>query len=270
MNIFKRRQFADIVSYEAGFGPFGAPLMTVHMYLVGSLLIDTGQRNMRKTIIDALAGEKINRILLTHHHEDHSGNAAALSAVHQVDVMGHPLAAEKMKQAYRILPYQRLVWGKAEPVSVLPLTETIEDGAYRLLPIHTPGHSKDHTVFLEQHRGWLFSGDLYLGDRIKYFRADEIITDQIDSLKKVLAHDFETLVCAHNPRWNEGHRHLERKLNFLEDLFGEITGLLERGYSSKDIMGMMKNREVRTVKLMCLGNVSFANIVRSCAAAVGS
>jgi glyoxylase-like metal-dependent hydrolase (beta-lactamase superfamily II) len=270
MNIFKRRQFGDIISYEAGFGPLGAPLMTVHMFLVGAVLIDTGQRNMRKTIVDALAGEKIDRILLTHHHEDHSGNAAALSRAHNVDVTGHPLTAEKMKQYYRIFPYQHLVWGKADPVAVSPLPDKVEAGAFRLLPIHTPGHSKDHTVFLEQHRGWLFSGDLYLGDRIKYFRADEIITDQIRSLKKVLAHDFDVLVCAHNPRWEDGHRRLERKLNFLEDLYGEINGLLEKGYSPKEIIRMMRNREVRTVKLMCLGNVSFANIVRSCAAPAGS
>ena len=270
MNIFKRRQFGDIFAYEAGFGPLGAPLMTVHLYRVGSVLIDTGQRNMRKTIVDALAGEKIDRILLTHHHEDHSGNAAALSKAHNVEVMGHPLTADKMKQAYRIFPYQHLVWGKADPVAVVPLPEMIGAGPFCFLPIHTPGHSKDHTVFLEQQRGWLFSGDLYLGDRIKYFRADEIISDQITSLKKVLAHDFDVLVCAHNPRWKAGHRHLEHKLNFLQDLYGEITGLLGRGYSPKGIIRMMKNREVPTVRLICLGNVSFANIVRSCAATAGS
>ncbi len=265
MNVFTRKQFGDIVAFEAGFGPIGPPLMTVHIYLVGSVLIDTGLRNMRKKILQALSEKKIESILLTHHHEDHSGNAAVLGKAHHVDVIGHPLTAEKMKHAYRIYPYQRLIWGKADPVAVKPFPEKIEFGSFQFLPIHTPGHSKDHTVFLEQNRGWLFSGDSYLGDRIKYFRADEDISDQIRSLKKILTYAFDGLMCAHNPWPENGRVHLERKLNFLEDLYGEITGLLTSGYSQKAIIHMMKDREDRFVKMLCMGNVSFANIVRSCA-----
>lgn len=266
MNVFTRKQFGDIVAYEAGFGPLGKPLMTVHLYLAGTVLIDSGIRNMRRDIVGALSPSRIDRILLTHHHEDHSGNAALLGRVHKAGVFGHPLTADKMKRRYRILPYQKVIWGKADPVAVIPYPDRIEAGSFEFLPIHTPGHSKDHTVYLETGRGLLFAGDLYLGDRIKYFRVDENIVDQIRSLTKVLTYPFEGLMCAHNPRPKDGRRHIESKLNYLQDLYGEITGLFGRGYSTRRVIGMMKNREDRIVKLISMGNVSFANIVRSCAA----
>ena len=49
------------------------------------------------------------------------------------------------------------------------------------------GHCRDHTVYLEASAGWLFAGDLYLGERIKYFRGNERIDQQIASLRRVLA-----------------------------------------------------------------------------------
>ncbi|MFP4445776.1 MAG: MBL fold metallo-hydrolase, partial [Desulfosudaceae bacterium] len=172
MHVFRSKRFGPLEAWEAGFGPLGPPLMTVHLYLVDGILIDTGQRHMGREIVGALTGKTINRILLTHHHEDHSGNAGRLHRERGVPVLAHPLAAEKLKQANPVRPYQKYIWGRAEPVAVSPLPAVIETGRLRLRPVHTPGHSKDHTVFLEETRGWLFSGDLYLGDRIKYFRAD--------------------------------------------------------------------------------------------------
>jgi len=44
---------------------------------------------------------------------------------------------------------------------------------------------------------------------------------------------------------------------------GEIQDLLDKGYSEKAIIRRMKDRETRLIQLMCLGNVSFANIIRS-------
>ncbi|MFP4039960.1 MAG: MBL fold metallo-hydrolase [Desulfosudaceae bacterium] len=263
MNLFKPKQYGQIEAWEAGFGPLGPPLMTVHVFLVGGVLIDTGQSRMRSAIIGALAEKPIDLILLTHHHEDHSGNAGCLKRDHDVPVLGHPVTVEKMKQRYPILPYQQYTWGKADPVRVDPLPDMVEAGQLRLRPVHAPGHSRDHTVFLEENQGWLFAGDLYLGDRIKYFRADESMTDQISSLEKVLKLDFEWLLCAHNPRPGQGKVHLRRKLDYLLNLRGEITALIQKGYSEKAIINRLKDRETRLIRLLCMGNVSFANMIRA-------
>ena len=263
MNVIKRKFFGKVEAIQLGFGPFGPPLMSVYLYHIDGLLIDSGQRNMRKAAVDLLAQRKIERILLTHHHEDHSGNAAVLARSHRAAVIAHPATVEKMRCGFRILPYQHYIWGKADVLAASPYDSTIESYHFKLKPIHTPGHSKDHTVYLEEGNGWLFSGDLYLADRIKYFRSDERLHDQINSLKKVLEFDFEALFCAHNPWQENGRSKLINKLQFLEDLNGHIHRLKDMGYSERDIVKSMDNQTDRLVKWITMGNVSFANMIRS-------
>ena len=263
MNLIKKTVFEKVEAIQLGYGPIGPPLMTVFMYIVDGLVIDTGQRNMQKEVVELLKQKKLTRILLTHHHEDHSGNAAALGVGHHIPVNAPPLAVEKMRAGFKILPYQRYVWGKAETLSVTPFASTIETDCFKFKPVHTPGHSKDHTVYLEEEKGWLFSGDLYLADRIKYFRSDENLKDQITSLKKVVEFDFEVLFCAHNPCLKDGKSRLKNKLQFLEEFYGQVERLRHNGLSEKEIVKKLDPKKDRLVRLITMGNISFANMVRS-------
>ncbi|CAB1081258.1 hypothetical protein JY97_05685 [Alkalispirochaeta odontotermitis] len=263
MHIAISRQFGEIEAFQFGYGPVGRPFMMVYVYAVDGVIIDTGQRNMQKHVIELLRNTQPNRILLTHHHEDHSGNAAALGRLHGIDIFGHPITAEKMAAKRKILPYQRYIWGKSVDVTTKPLESLIESNRFIFRPIHTPGHSRDHTVFLEEKNGWLFAGDLYLGDRIKYFRSDEKIFDQIDSLKKMRNFDFHALFCSHNPILENGKKRLECKLQFLEDIVGQVQLLQKKGLSDKAIIKRMDPGRDRWVKLMTMGNVSMANMLRS-------
>jgi glyoxylase-like metal-dependent hydrolase (beta-lactamase superfamily II) len=242
----------------------GAPLMTVLSYRAGSTLIDTGQSHMRPEVLQMVKREKIGAVLLTHCHEDHSGNARAIKAAFDIPVYAGKLTAEKLSRPFRILPYQRLVWGPSEPVvlQVLP-DEGFEADGLRFIPIHTPGHAKGHLVYLVPEEGWLFSGDLYLSDRIKYFRADERIDEQIVSLKKVLTLDFDALFCAHHPKPANGKAFISRKLQFLEDFYGRTVELAGKGLDSAAIMKELHLREVWKIKLLCFGNVSMENMVKS-------
>lgn len=263
MNIVEEKVFGPVCGYRFGFSPMGPPMMSVYMYLVDGILIDTAQSRMRRHVLDVLDGRRVRQVLLTHHHEDHSGNAAAVSRRFRVPVIGHALTREKLARPFAILPYQHLVWGKTEPVEVVPCPETIQTAALRFLPIHTPGHSKDHTVYLEENNGWLFSGDLYLGDRIKFFRSDERIFDQIASIRRVLAYDFSALFCGHNPNGEDGSERLRRKLQFLEDFLGSVQRLVAKGYSEKAIVRILDRRVDRKVKWITMGNASAANMIRT-------
>ena len=125
---------------------------------------------------------------------------------------------------------------------VSPYPDRTEVGALSFLPIHTPGHSKDHTVYLEEQHGWLFSGDLYLGDRIKFFRSDERIGEQIASLEKVLTFDFDALFCGHRPRPEGGRAHLERKLDFLGSLHATVSEWVRQGLPERTIVRRLRPR----------------------------
>jgi glyoxylase-like metal-dependent hydrolase (beta-lactamase superfamily II) len=263
MNIVEIEQFGEVEAIRLGYGPIGRPFMSVYLYILDGLVIDTGQRHMQKTVIQLLDKKKLHQILLTHHHEDHSGNASAIHRHHHIEAFGHPLTVQKMADDFRILPYQLFIWGRSESIGLSTLGPEVESNRYKLVPVHTPGHSKDHTVFLEKTNGWLFSGDLYLGERIKFFRSDEKIFDQIESLKKVLKLDFDALFCAHNPCPENGKSKLKQKLKFLEDIFGQVQRLKDMGLNHREIFKRMDPGKDRWVKLMTMGNVSFENMLRS-------
>ncbi len=263
MRSVREERYGDVRALELGYGLVGRPWMTVRLYRVGGFLIDSGQAHMRKEALDWLARDPPGRLLLTHHHEDHGGNAAAVAERFGVPVFASSVILRKLSRGHRILPYQRMVWGRSLPVAARALPEFVEDDDFRLEAIPTPGHSRDHTVFLDAARGRLFSGDLYLGDRIKFMRADENLPATIASLKTVLSRDFDALFCAHRPVPENGRRHLARKLAFLEEIFGLVLEGREKGWSETETLNRLPVKENRRVLWLTAGNVSARNMVRS-------
>ncbi|SLM32627.1 conserved hypothetical protein [Desulfamplus magnetovallimortis] len=264
MRLLKKYEFnGGIKGFKLGWSVAGPPLMTVYCYLFGNVMIDTAQPHMAKEVVDIARENKIGQIFLTHHHEDHSGNAAVIQKKFGTKVFGHEQCIIKMKHGYPILPYQKYIWGKTTPLDILPFSEKIETSLGTMIPIHTPGHSRDHTVFFLPEKGIIFSGDLYLGDRIRFFRADEDIGFQIDSLKKVANLDFDTLLCAHNPREKNGKGHVRLKLEFLEELYERVIALWKQGLFEKEIFRKLRLKEDYFTKYFCFGNVSMLNGVRS-------
>jgi len=149
-------------------------------------------------------------------------------------------------------------------VSVFPgATGSMETSLGKMVSIHTPGHARDHVVYFLPEKGVVFSGDLYLGDRIRYFRADEDVGAQIASLKKIVKLDFSTLLCSHNPRPNKGRQYIQNKLDYLENLYGNIIRQWKIGMTEKEIFRVLKLKENYFTKYFCFGNVSMLNGVRS-------
>lgn len=270
MRILEKHDFGPVTGYEFGWSPVGRPLMTAYAYRFGPVLIDTAFSHVRKDIMHILEPDPPEVVFLTHYHEDHSGNAAAIKDSFNVPVYGHRLAAEKLKNRYRIFPYQHLIWGATDPVAIAPFDSSWKGGDFSLVPVHAPGHSKDHTVYLETQNGWLFSGDLYLADHIRYFRSDERIADQIASIKKVLSLDFDALFCGHHPQPENGKKFLARKLAFLEDFYGKVAVLAKKGMNEKEIMRSLKLKEDKFILLFCFGNVSIKQMVGSVIRSLGS
>ncbi|MCP4718801.1 MAG: MBL fold metallo-hydrolase [Desulfobacteraceae bacterium] len=252
-----------IRGFKLGWSLAGPPLMTVYLYIFDHVMIDTGQSHMGNQALAIARENCVDQICLTHHHEDHSGNCARIHKNLGIKVFGHSLTKEKLKKPYKILPYQKYVWGKTTPVHVSCFPETMETGLGRIIPLHTPGHARDHVVYFLPEKGVVFSGDLYLGDRIRYFRADEDMGTQIASLKRVMELDFSILLCSHNPRQTRGRYHLQNKLDFLENLYGNIIRLWKTGMPQKEIFKNLKLKEDYFTKYFCFGNVSMINGVRS-------
>lgn len=263
MNYVKHHRFGPVNGYEFGFSPIGKPLKTVYIYFHKDILVDTAQYHLRRQISSIASCKQLSTILLTHHHEDHSGNCENLRSLLNVPVFGHSYAKAKLMNGFPILPYQHILFGKALPTKITEYRETIETSTLTITPYHTPGHSKDHTVYLDKKHGILFSGDLYIGPKIQFFRVDEKIGEQIRSLKKVLHLDFDLLLCAHNPVMKNGKNAIQKKLQFLEDFRGGVSNLLNMGLLEKEIVKRLKYKSDFGVKLFTMGNASFTHMVRS-------
>lgn len=237
--------------------------MTVYFYQVNGICIDTGLAHLQKDVLEIVKSALIEVVLLTHYHEDHSGNAAKIQDELKIPIYGSKLTKEILKKGFHILPYQHLVWGRSKRVDISTIPRAIEIKNLCLKAIHTPGHSDDHTVYLEENRGWLFSGDLYISDRIRYFRYDEDFYSQILSLKKILRYDFETIFCSHRPQLNSGKKRVAKKLQYFEDLYGNVKKLWENGNSAKEIKTELKLKEDDFVRLFTFGTVSLMNMIKS-------
>jgi len=252
-----------IRGFKLGWSLAGPPLMTVYVYLFDQTMIDSGQSHMEREVMAIARENSVEDLFLTHHHEDHSGNAAMIHNLLGTRVSGHPKTCEKLKTPYDILPYQKYVWGRTTPLDVTVFPASVETSLGKMISLHTPGHAKDHVVYFLPEKGVVFSGDLYLADHIRYFRADEALGTQIDSLKKVLALDFDILLCSHNPRLKNGRQHIQAKLDFLENLYGHIIHLWKNGIPVKEIFRTLKLKEDYFTKFFCFGNVSMLNGVKS-------
>ena len=57
--------------------------------------------------------------------------------------------------------------------------------------------------------------------------------------------------------------YIRNKLQFLEDLYGNVRGLVEKGHSEKAVIKALDPRNDRGIKLITMSNVSFANMVHS-------
>ena len=217
---------------------------TCIIYRLGTTLIDTGPSNQWPQVERFIRERNIEQIILTHHHEDHCGNVAAIAQIGDAAVLSPPQGIPSISKGFPLHLYQRVVWGKPNPASALPVPQTIPvDDDCKLQTIHTPGHSLDMTSYLEPNRGWLFTGDLYVSKATRYLREDEDLDQQIKSLAFVLRLDFDTVFCAHRGVVESGKQALKDKLDSLLDLSGRAQDLHRQGKSPREITRILLGRE---------------------------
>ncbi len=234
------------------------------VYRLGSTLIDTGPPNQWPVVRRFARERHVERVLITHHHEDHGGNAARLTRELDAGVFVPERGLEPMRRGFRLRPYQRIIWGRPDRLEarVCP-EETALEGGLRLRAIASPGHSPDMTCYLEPERGWLFTGDLYIASKPRFMRADEDVNDQIESLRRVLDLGFDTLFCAHRGVIVDGRRAIEAKLDYLRSLRDEARRLRGEGRSIREITRTLLGRET-FLSLITFYHFSKTNLVRGC------
>lgn len=248
--------------------PWPRPI-PVWTYYVDGLLIDTGSRRTQRAVQRTYARHRIGQIALTHFHEDHAANAAPLAREHQCPVRCGALTAERIRQPYPLLPYERYWFGPIEPcsaetgVTVLPtFPQPFETDHHRFVPIPTLGHSDDHHVLLEPNEGWLFSGDFYVGN-LRVFRRGENIYQQIEAARHILTYDFDTLFCGHRPVLSGAKAAIQRKMEHLQRIVELSLEGQRRGLSEAAIVRRVGLQEDWFMRAFTSNDVAVTYLVRS-------
>lgn len=238
---------------------------TFIVYRIGDTQIDTGPSNQWAEVQQTLQPEwqqtPLRQLLITHHHEDHSGNAARIRQHTGVVPFAPQQARHKLTNGYYTPPLQRLIWGSPQPVDTAPYPEqiTLSDGS-PVIPVHTPGHAKDLTCFFLPEQKYLFSGDMYIARSLKHFRSDENLQQLIDSLNTLLALDFDILFCPHRGIVEDGYQALKDKRDNLLELCTKAQELARQGIKPRAITRRILGREDMTT-LISMGNISRQHLI---------
>ncbi len=239
----------------------GRPLRRSCAFLVDGLLIETGSPAGAPELLAALRGSPVDKAAVSHLHEDHAGGIAALAAA-GVPVLAPPEALDYLAAPPRLPFYRRLAFGPQQPAQANGLGEALETGLYRFRVLPTPGHTPDHRVFFEPAQGWLFSGDLFVSERLHYLYRKEDLGVLLSSLDQVLCLDFDAIFCTHRGYVPQGKKRLAAKRHNLLLLLSEALRLQRKGLSPSQITSRLLGPP-GFASIISLGEFSKGNLTRA-------
>jgi glyoxylase-like metal-dependent hydrolase (beta-lactamase superfamily II) len=208
-------------------------------YIVGNgmvAVIDPGPNDPAHldALRQAVAGETVSHILITHTHRDHSPGAAPFKVATGALVAGcaplaldddGPRADESFDCTYA-------------PDRVLADGERIEGPGWTLAAVHTPGHTSNHLCFALEEESALFSGDHVMGWSTSVVSPpDGDMTDYMASLRKLLDRSDRLYYPTHGAAIDEPQRLVRGMVAHRKQREGQILKLL--GDGAKPIPGLV-------------------------------
>ncbi|MDX8343640.1 MBL fold metallo-hydrolase [Rossellomorea sp. YZS02] len=210
--------------------------MPVYIFRVDDVLVDTGPYSMRNEVRSIVKELPINRVIHTHHHEDHTGNSAWIERFYSLPQWIHPLGVKKCNQRTNLPFYRSLFWHNRAPFHPEGIQQdVIETENHFFQIVHTPGHAEDHIVLIDEEKGICFSGDLYLFHSPTSNFSFESVPELIRSINKTLSYSFQEVYCSHQGHLKHGRKLLEKKRDYLLDLQDSVTKAYLEGKSAKEI-----------------------------------
>jgi len=190
-----------------------------------------------EALCEALKGETVSQILVTHTHQDHSPGAAPFQEKTGGVVWGalpRPIpegarTAESIHYAFR-------------PDETLKDGSVIEGEGWTLEAVHTPGHMSNHMCFALAEENLLFTGDHIMGwNTTVVSPPDGNMREYMDSLEVCLRRGESVYWPAHGPeipnpepftRAYRNHRRMREGeiLNCLRDGLDNVTDIVGRLY----------------------------------------
>ena len=209
--------------YLVGSGQIGlSHPFDCHVYLIDGgeelALVDSGAGMEVKFLLanvrgDGLDRERIKKILLTHHHADHSGGCAHLLERIEAKIFLHSAGVDLVEDgdeermglttAKRSGAYSAgYMFSPFQVDTALEHGGSVQVGRYSLEVHHVPGHSPDSVCFrMDTDEGpVMFSGDtVFFGGKIGLLnRVGSNLQDYREHFGKLGALEVEALLPAHH------------------------------------------------------------------------
>lgn len=237
-------------------------------YLVGGLLVDSGCAHSAPELSAFLRQQPPGKLFNTHSHEDHiGGNGPLQRAFPGLEIYAHPLALPALAEPRRnqpLHPYRRIMWGWPQASTGKPVVDgdVIQAGRWTFRVIATPGHAPDHLCLYEPGRGWLFSGDLFVGGKERALLAGADIWSVIASLKKIVGLELTCLFPGSARVRENPQGELREKIDYLEEMGARTLDLHAKGWDVTAIARALFGGPL-FIELFTLGHFSRRNLVLS-------
>jgi len=221
-------------------GPFTGP--GTNTYIVGTgrrpLLLDTGigvpkwAELLPQGLRELANTDQFDRVVVTHAHQDHIGGVKDVTRLFgRLAVLKKPWPVAGPDSAAGV------------PITAIDHDEVVATEGATLRGVFTPGHAPDHLCYYLAEEKAVFTGDVVLG------AGTTVIPDEtgdlgqyMDSLRRLLALDVETIYPAHGPvirnakakiREYIAHRELRERqvLAALRDGPLEVPAIVKRIYT---------------------------------------
>jgi hydroxyacylglutathione hydrolase len=182
-------------------------------YIVGHgkvAIIDPGPADERHidALLDAVRGETVTHIFVTHTHCDHSPAVPAIKAA-----TGATVYAEGPHRAARPLhtgennPLDSSGDHDFQPDVMLKDGDVVDGDGWALEAIATPGHTANHLAFALRGAGTLFAGDHVMGWSTSVVAPpDGAMRDYMESLDKLARRDEQIYLPGHGPAIADARR----------------------------------------------------------------
>lgn len=180
-------------------------------YIVGKghvAIIDPGPDSEEHAValLDAVKGETVTHIVVTHTHRDHSPNTARLKAATGAVVYAEgPHRASRPRYESETISSEAGADRDFKPDVRVRDGETISGDGWALEAVATPGHTANHLAFAWRERKFLFVGDHVMGWSTSIVAPpDGSMIDYMASLEKLARRDDDLYFSGHGPEITDG------------------------------------------------------------------